>query len=117
MWKDRNTDEVRKAHRHAEYSYRLAVDAAPAKELRFFGLAGWVTDRFVTMRRRLYDLQYEATRLRERSVATCLAVVLIANLIVFLVLADGAADGTTGTVVSWCSCRRRSASRRSPSAD
>ena len=31
VWKDRNTDEVRKAQRHAEYSYRLAVDAAPAK--------------------------------------------------------------------------------------
>ena len=70
VWKDRNTDEVRKAQRHAEYSYRLAVDAAPAKELRFFGLAGWVTDRFVATRRRLYDLQYEATRLRERSVLT-----------------------------------------------
>ena len=72
VWKDRNTDEVRKAQRHAEYSYRLAVDAAPAKELRFFGLAGWVTDRFVTTRRRLYELQYEATRLREKSVLSCL---------------------------------------------
>ena len=51
VWRDRNTDEVRKAQRHAEYSYRLAVDAAPAKELRFFGLAGWVTDRFVSTRR------------------------------------------------------------------
>ena len=49
VWKDRNTDEVRKAQRHAEYSYRLAVDAAPAKELRFFGLAGWVTDLIVVM--------------------------------------------------------------------
>jgi len=94
VWKDRNTDEVRKAHRHAEYSYRLAVDAAPAKELRFFGLAGWVTDRFVATRRRLYDLQYEATRLRERSVLSCLVLVLGANLIVFWMLADGAADGT-----------------------
>jgi ABC-type multidrug transport system fused ATPase/permease subunit len=94
VWKDRNTDEVRKAHRHAEYSYRLAVDAAPAKELRFFGLAGWVTERFVATRRRLYELQYEATRLRERSVLSCLALVLIANVIVFWLLADGAADGT-----------------------
>ncbi len=75
VWKDRNTDEVRKAQRHAEYSYRLAVDAAPAKELRFFGLAGWVTERFVSTRRRLYDLQYEATRLREKSVLSCLSIV------------------------------------------
>ncbi len=96
VWKDRNTDEVRKAQRHAEYSYRLAVDAAPAKELRFFGLAGWVTERFVTTRRRLYDLQYQATRLREKSVLWCLAIVLTANVVVFWLLADGAA-GTTLT--------------------
>ena len=97
VWKDRNTDEVRKAQRHAEYSYRLAVDAAPAKELRFFGLAGWVTERFVSTRRRLYDLQYQATRLREKSVLTCLAIVLIANLVVFWLLANGAADATLST--------------------
>ena len=101
VWRDRNTDEVRTAQRHAEYSYRLAVDAAPAKELRFFGLAGWVTERFVATRRRLYELQYEATRLREKSVATCLAIVAAANLVVFWLLADGAADATlsTGRVV------------------
>jgi ATP-binding cassette, subfamily B, bacterial len=97
VWKDRNTDDVRRAQRHAEYSYRLAVDAAPAKELRFFGLAGWVTDRFVTTRRRLYELQYEATRLREKSVLTCLAIVLGANLWVFWLLADGAANSTLTT--------------------
>ena len=97
VWKDRNTDEVRKAQRHAEYSYRLAVDAAPAKELRFFGLAGWVTDRFVTTRRRLYELQYEATRLREKPVLWCLAIVLGANGLVFWLLADGAADATLTT--------------------
>jgi ABC-type multidrug transport system fused ATPase/permease subunit len=101
VWKDRNTDEVRRAQRHADYSYRLAVDAAPAKELRFFGLAGWVTDRFVSTRRRLYDLQYQATRLREKSVLTCLLIVLAANALVFWLLADGAADGrlTTARVV------------------
>ncbi len=97
VWKDRNTDEVRKAQRHAEYSYRLAVDAAPAKELRFFGLAGWVTDRFVTTRRRLYDLQYQATRLREKSVLSCLAIVLASNALIFWLLADGAADATLTT--------------------
>jgi ABC-type multidrug transport system fused ATPase/permease subunit len=97
VWKDRNTDEVRKAQRHAEYSYRLAVDAAPAKELRFFGLAGWVTDRFVSTRRRLYELQYEATRLREKSVLACLVIVAAANVIVFSLLAEGAANSTLTT--------------------
>jgi ATP-binding cassette, subfamily B, bacterial len=97
VWKDRNTDEVRKAQRHAEYSYRLAVDAAPGKELRFFGLAGWVTDRFVSTRKRLYQLQYEATRLREKSVLTCLTIVLAANVTVFWLMADGAANATLST--------------------
>ena len=90
IWKDRNTDEVRTAQRHAEYSYRLAVDATPAKELRFFGLAGWVIERFVDTRRRLFDLQYEATRLREKSVAVCVLIVLAANGFVFWVLASSA---------------------------
>ncbi|MCU1361228.1 MAG: transporter related protein, partial [Ilumatobacteraceae bacterium] len=97
VWRDRNTDEVRQAQRHADYSYRLAVDASPAKEIRFFGLAGWVTDRFVTTRRRLYDLQYEATRLRERSVITCLVLVAGANVGVFWLIAHRAADGALST--------------------
>ena len=97
VWRDRNTDEVRTAQRHAEYAYRLAVDAAPAKELRFFGLAGWVTDRFVSTRSRLYELQYEATRLREKSVLLCVLIVVSANGLVFWLLADAAADATLTT--------------------
>jgi ATP-binding cassette subfamily B protein len=42
VWFDRNTEEVRAAHREADYAYRLAVEPAPAKELRLFGLASWV---------------------------------------------------------------------------
>jgi ATP-binding cassette subfamily B protein len=93
VWRDRNTDEVRSAQRHAEYAYRLAVDAPAAKELRLFGLSGWVVDRFAARRRRLYELQWQATRLRERSVAGCLAIVLAANLVVFWAIADAVADG------------------------
>lgn len=93
VWKDRNTDEVRNAQRHADYSYRLAVDAAPAKELRYFGVAGWVIDRFITTRSRLYELQYEATRLREKSVLSALFIVLVVNLFVFWMIADEAASG------------------------
>ena len=96
VWKDRNTGEVRSAQRHAEYAYRLAVDAAPAKEVRFFGLGGWVIDRFVTTRMRLYDLQFEATRLRERSVLSCLAIVAAANGLVFWVLGRDALAGAFG---------------------
>jgi ABC-type multidrug transport system fused ATPase/permease subunit len=97
VWRDRNTDEVRTAQRHAEYAYRLAVDAAPSKELRLFGLAGWVIDRFVANRTRLYELQFAATRLREKSVAGCLAIVTAANVVVFGLIARGAIDGELST--------------------
>src|SRR5207247_791791 len=66
IWRDRNTDEVREAQRHADYAYRLAVDPPSAKELRLFGLAAWIVERFISRRRRLLDLQWQATRLRGR---------------------------------------------------
>jgi len=90
VWKDRNTEEVRQAQRDAEYAYRLAVDPPAAKELRIFGLPDWVLDRFVTSRRRLHRLQYEATRMRERSVITSLVIVLAANGLVLWMLAAAA---------------------------
>jgi ABC-type multidrug transport system fused ATPase/permease subunit len=96
VWKDRQTDEVREAQRHADYAYRLAVDPPAAKEVRLFGLAGWTIDRFRTRRRQLFDLQWTATRLRERSVASSMVLVTAANVIVFWALADAAADGRLG---------------------
>ena len=90
VWFDRNTDKVRSAQRDAEYTYRLAVDPAPAKELRLFGLVGWTIDRFVERRTRLHTLQYEATRLREKPVLWSLLVVLGANVLVFWSLAADA---------------------------
>ena len=93
VWRDRNTDEVRGAQRHADYAYRLAVDPPAAKELRLFGLAGWTIERFRTQRRRLFELRWEATRLRERPVLWSLLLVLGANLVVFWALASSAAEG------------------------
>jgi ATP-binding cassette, subfamily B, bacterial len=90
VWKDRNTEEVRQAQRDADYAYRLAVDPPAAKELRIFGLPDWVLDRFVRSRRRLHRLQYEATRMRERSVLASLALVLAANVLVLWMLASAA---------------------------
>ncbi|HEX4352887.1 MAG TPA: ABC transporter ATP-binding protein, partial [Polyangiales bacterium] len=86
--------EVRGAQRHADYAYRLAVDAPAAKELRLFGLGQWVVDRFVSRRRHLYELRWKATRLRERSVIGALALVLGANVIVFASLATALANGS-----------------------
>jgi ATP-binding cassette subfamily B protein len=93
IWKDRNTSEVRSAQRHADYAYRLAVDPQPAKELRLFGLAGWTVERFIARRRQLFELQYRATRLREKSVMWCLIIVLVANVAVFGALGWSAASG------------------------
>jgi ATP-binding cassette subfamily B protein len=93
VWYDRQTDVVRAAQRDAEYAYRLAVDPAPAKELRLFGLARWTLDRFVARRTRLYALQYEATRLREKPLAWSLLLVVGANLAVFWSLASSAQAG------------------------
>ena len=95
VWKDRQTAAVREAQRHADYAYRLAVDAPAAKELRLFGLGGWTIERFRRHRQRLHDLRWEATKLRERPVAASLALVLTANAIVFWSLA---ADVTAGAL-------------------
>ena len=92
IWKDRNTDEVRQAQRDADYAFRLAVDPPAAKEVRIFGLPDWVLERFLTSRRHLHRLQYEATRMRERSVLASLAVVLTANGLVLWMLGSAALD-------------------------
>ncbi len=93
IWRDRNTTEVQEAQRHADYAYRLAVDPPAAKEIRMFGLGDWTVDRFASRKRRLYDLQWQATRLRERPVVWCLALILIANGIVFWMIAHDATGG------------------------
>jgi ATP-binding cassette subfamily B protein len=93
VWRDRNTNEVREAQRHADYAYRLAVDPPAAKELRLFGLAGWTVERFRSRRRRLFELQWKATRLRERPVLWSLLLVLAANVVVFWSMGAAAADG------------------------
>lgn len=90
IWRDRNTDEVRSAQRDADYAYRLAVDPPASKELRLFGLVGWTIERFVTRRTRLHELQYAATRLRERPLVSSLLLVVGANVTVFWALASGA---------------------------
>lgn len=101
VWRDRNTEEVRGAQRDADYAYRLAVDPPASKELRLFGLVGWTMQRFTARRTRLHELQYAATRLRERPLIWSLLVVLVANIAVFWALAIAAANGriTLGAAV------------------
>jgi ATP-binding cassette subfamily B protein len=106
IWFDRNTDEVRSARRDADYAYRLAVDPPASKELRLFGLVGWTIDRFMARRTRLHELQYHATRLRERPLVWSLLLVTAANLIVFWSLAGAVANGSLdlGGIVIYAQC-------------
>jgi ATP-binding cassette, subfamily B, bacterial len=92
VWHDRNTAEVREAQRHADYAFRLAVDPPAAKEIRLFGLSGWVIERFRVRRKLLADLRWQATRLRERPVLWSLLIVLAANVVVFWSLGNAAAE-------------------------
>jgi len=87
VWRDRNTDEVKSARRHTDYAYDLATEPAAAKEVRLFGLAPWLLERFTRHRLHLHQLQYDATRLRERSLTGALLIVLAANGALFVVLA------------------------------
>jgi ATP-binding cassette, subfamily B, bacterial len=93
VWRDRNTPEVREAQRHAEYAYGLAVEPPAAKELRLFGLAGWVMERFVARRTRLHELQYQATRLREKPLLWSVLAVTLANVAVFWSIGAAASAG------------------------
>lgn len=93
VWRDRATDEVRAASQDAEYAYRLAVDPPAAKELRLFGLVGWVIERFAARRVKLHELQYRATRMREKSVLLSLLLVLGGNVLVFWSLGSAIVGG------------------------
>ena len=93
VWRDRNTEEVRAAERHADYAYRLAVDPPAAKEGGLFGLADWTIERFRTRKQLLYELQWRATRLREKPVIWSLLLVLGANVLVFASMAAAATSG------------------------
>jgi ATP-binding cassette subfamily B protein len=93
IWRERNTDEVRQAQRHADYAYRLAVEPPAAKELRLFGLADWVVERFRARRRHLFELRWEATRLRERPLVWSILLVVAANMVVFWSMSADALAG------------------------
>lgn len=103
VWRDRNTDAVSRVRRHTEYAYDLATEPAPAKEVRLFGLAPWLLERFTRHRLHLHQLQYDATRLRERPLAGALLLVLAANLLLFWVIATRAESGaiTIGQAVTF----------------
>ena len=93
IWRERNTDEVRQAQRHADYAYKLAVEPPAAKELRLFGLADWIVERFRARRHHLFELRWEATRLREQPLIWSILLVVAANVLVFWAMAADALAG------------------------
>jgi ATP-binding cassette, subfamily B, bacterial len=103
VWWDRNTEEVRSAQRDADYAYRLAVDPPASKEIRLFGLVDWTMQRFIAKRTRLHELQYAATRLREKPLVWSLLLVVSANVLVFWALASSVLNGriTLGEAVAY----------------
>ncbi|MGH7502190.1 MAG: ABC transporter ATP-binding protein [Longimicrobiales bacterium] len=96
MWKIWSVDGVVTEQRHVNYAYRLAVDAPAAKEIRVFGLADWVVSWFATRRRRLAEFLYHERRLRQRPLGWSLALIVIANALVFWALARDATAGAIG---------------------
>jgi ATP-binding cassette subfamily B protein len=82
--------------RRLTYFKRLALSSAPAKEIRVFGLAGWLFDRFEAS----WAAAEEVTRTRvRRHVAPLVAVLLclvVANVGAFVAIADGARRGVVG---------------------
>lgn len=93
VWKDWRSAEIKDHQRHADYSYRMAVGTPAAKEIRLFGLADWVADRFADRRAKLLTITLEALRMRQRSVVLTLTVLIIANGVVFGSLAWSATHG------------------------
>ena len=96
FWAHRGDSDVQQEQRHADYAYRLAVDAAPAKEIRIFGIGGWVVDRFAAKRMSLLNMQWKAMQLQQRSLASVFAVLGVAHLVVLIPLFRSALNGTYG---------------------
>jgi ABC-type multidrug transport system fused ATPase/permease subunit len=96
LWKVWASESVVEAQRHVTYAYRLAVDAAGAKEMRLFGLADWAVGRFVARRTRMMEALFDARRLRLRPMRWSLTAILLANGVVFWSLAHDAIAGSLG---------------------
>ena len=81
-WADWRSDESTAAERQADYAYRVAVEPASAKEVRLFGLSGWVVARFVAARTRVADLAIARSRPGRLPIAGAVVLALVANLAV-----------------------------------
>jgi ABC-type multidrug transport system fused ATPase/permease subunit len=93
-WKAFGSEPVARERRYADYAYRLAVDAPAAKEVRLFGLGGWMVDQIASRRSRLVEVILHEQRLRRGPIRWGLALIVVANALVFWSLARDAAAGS-----------------------
>lgn len=95
VWRARFSPESAERQRRATYSYRLAVDAPAAKEVRLFGLPDWVLGGFRELRHALLDESWEQRRLSLPKTRNAILAIVAANVAVFWSLGH---DATRGAV-------------------
>src|SRR5439155_2678364 len=93
VWKVWQDESVVAEQRHAHYAYRMAVESPAAKEVRLFGLGGWVVDRYASRRRKMVEALFEARRLRLGPLRWGVLALAGANVLVFWSLARDATAG------------------------
>jgi ABC-type multidrug transport system fused ATPase/permease subunit len=93
-WKVFSSDAVVSANRRSRYAYTLAVEAPAAKEVRVFGLAGWVVELVAASRRRVVETLLREQRLHQGPTIWGLATVSLAYGLVFWSLARDAGAGS-----------------------
>jgi ATP-binding cassette, subfamily B, bacterial len=94
VWKIWRDPGVVDAQRHADYAYRLAVNAPAAKEIRLFGLGDWAVEQFATRRTWLADALVKARDLHQGPVLRSLLLIGGSNALLFWSLAHDANAGT-----------------------
>jgi ABC-type multidrug transport system fused ATPase/permease subunit len=96
VWRAWQDEQLVTEQRHVEYAYRLAVESPAAKEVRLFGLAEWIVDRYRTKRTRMMEAMFAARRLRLGPMRWGVLAVVASNALVFWALAHSATSGEIG---------------------
>lgn len=84
------------ALRHAEYFRRIGGRPDWAKEVRVFGLADWLADRFGRHWAEVTDEMWRAVRIGQRTMGALLALVIVANAVMLGLATRAALDGELG---------------------
>lgn len=95
LWGERLSDDVKLQQRRVKYDYELMVDAPAAKEVRIFGLANWLGERFRANRLALFEAAWRERRIHVPALSPSVIVVIAANALVFAVLARSTIAGET----------------------